>query len=85
MGLQAHEHRQQQEQRGAGTSPCGWPIDVAWHSEMNGWLEPVTYRCEVCSAMKGEEVGHKVIRDTRPPGHPPLPPFRLGETTTQLE
>lgn len=85
MGLQAHEHQVAQQQRGHGTCSCGWPIEVAWHSEMNGWLETATFMCEVCSVRKGEEVGHTIVRDTRPPGHPPLPPFRLGVTTTQLE
>lgn len=83
MGLQAHEHRQEHEQQRLGNCSCGWPIEIAWHSEMNGWLETVSYVCEVCTVRKGEQVAHTMVRDTRPPGHPPLPPFVLGKTTTE--
>lgn len=81
MGLEAFEH--QQTRTGLGNCACGWPIEVAWHSEMNGWFEAVSYVCEVCTARSGKQVAHTLVSDTRPPGHPPLPPFKLGETTTE--
>ncbi|WP_284536297.1 hypothetical protein [Nocardioides sp. T2.26MG-1] len=75
----------QQQTHGRGTCACGWPIEIAWHSEMNGWLETKDYLCEVCTVRKGEEVWHTIVRDTRPPGHPELPPFEFGKTTTERD
>lgn len=63
--------------------PCGQPREVAWHSELEGWFESHKYVCHGCSALRGEQVVYAVAVNEYPfEAKPPLPPFRLGETTT---
>ncbi|WP_221199509.1 hypothetical protein [Nocardioides soli] len=81
LGLAAYEH--QQQHGGMGSCSCGWPIEVAWHSEMDGWFGTLDVVCHVCTARAGKTVTHTIVRDTRPAGHPALPPFVLGVTTTE--
>ena len=81
MGLAAAE--EQAKHSGQGNCVCGFPIEVAWHSELDGWFEVEEYVCVACSARKGEQVTHKIVRNTWPP-EKPLPPFSLEHTTTRV-
>jgi len=81
LGLEAYEHQQKHGRLGSCT--CGWPVEIAWHSEMDGWFEGLDVLCHACTAKAGKPVTHTIVRDTRPPDHPPLPPFVLGETTAE--
>lgn len=62
---------------------CRFPVDVAWHSDMDGWFEVEEYVCYACSARSpdGPNVTRSMVRDVRPESKP-LPPFVLGVTTT---
>ena len=71
---------------------CGWPRSVAWHSEMDGWMEPGDrYVCHACTAAAPEpsDASPKTpvtygggAKSTRPDSKGPLPPFALGITTS---
>lgn len=81
MGLKLAEER--------STCRCGEPIEVAWHSEMDGWYERRDFVCNGCTALAPDpETGtkqpvvHSQLVNTRPASKPPLPPFALGVTTT---
>lgn len=61
---------------------CGFPREVAWHSEMDGWFETFDVKCHAGSAMQGHPVIFHHITDTYPVAEKgPLPPFVLGLTT----
>lgn len=61
---------------------CGFPRDLAWHSDMDGWFEATEYVCHACTAASPKHpVSHTYIRNTRPADNP-VPPFVLGVTTT---
>jgi hypothetical protein len=80
MGLEAFEHNAERHDLCA----CGHPREVAWHSEMDGWYEGRGFVCHACTARNGgKQVAHWIAVDTRPPGHPELPPFVLGVTTSE--
>ncbi|GAW54748.1 hypothetical protein [Nocardioides sp. PD653] len=57
---------------------------MAWHSDMDGDYEASVYVCFACTAREGgdEKVKYAVPRVTRDFAARPLPPFRLGLTTT---
>jgi hypothetical protein len=70
-------------------SNCGWPRHLAWHSDMDGWFEGHTVKCQACTAMSTDPtkpVLYHFTTDTRPVdesgGHEPLSPFVLGLTTS---
>lgn len=77
MGLELYE---------SSLCRCGYPRSVAWHSEMDGWFgddgEAEKYVCHACSALHGQQVAYPLAMNTRPADADPLPPFRLGATTT---
>ena len=79
MGLAAFEEHASHTRH--GTCACGFPIEVAWHSELNGWWETEEYVCEACTARKGEQVTYTLLRSAWP-ADKQLPPFELGKTTT---
>ncbi len=61
---------------------CGWPIQVAWHSEMDGYFESDPVVCHACTAARGSQVAYPGrVRNTRPDGTP-MPPFVPGMTIT---
>lgn len=64
---------------------CGQPKAVAWHGDMDGWLESRSFVCHGCSALEGRQVVYGVVVDTRPPTKRDLAPFQLGVTTTPPE
>lgn len=77
MGLEAYE---------ASLCRCGFPKEVAWHSEMDGgWFEADEFVCHACSAREGSPVAYVRIRNTRPESKGPMPPFVLGVSTTGRE
>jgi len=82
MGLAAAEEQSKHSRQ--GNCVCGFPIEVAWHSDLNGWWQVDEYVCEVCTVRKGEQVTHKLVRNTWPPDKP-LTPFSLDSTVTKLE
>lgn len=64
---------------------CGEPRSTAWHSEMDGWWESQTFVCHACTAKRddGQNVVYAIPVDTYPADRKgPLPPFRIGVTTT---
>lgn len=74
MGLELYE---------SSLCPSGFPREVAWHTEMDGWFETEEYVCFACTAANdGDQVTHTFLVNTRPDSKGPMPPFVLGETTT---
>lgn len=76
MGLESYE---------ASLCKCGVPIDVAWHSEMDGgYFESDVVVCHACSARADREVAYSgALRNTRDEAvHGPMPPFVPGKTIT---
>lgn len=68
---------------------CGQPIEVAWHSDMDGYYERQDFVCHACTALapdpqegKKEPVVHSRVINTRPTDAPALAPFVLGVTTS---
>lgn len=68
---------------------CKVPKALAWHSEMSGgWFKATKIVCHSCSASRaeGDEVAYAITVDDRSEeqkARKPLPPFRIGETTTE--
>lgn len=61
---------------------CGFPREVAWHSEMDGWFDTFKVKCHAGTAMRGEPVIFTHLVNTYPVDEKgPLPPFVLGLTT----
>lgn len=62
---------------------CGFAIDVAWHSDMDGWFDDVhEYVCHACTAREGTERKFVSTATSRDFTVQPLPPFEMGGTTT---
>lgn len=61
---------------------CGEPRSVAWHSDMDGDYEADAVVCFACSAIQDQKVRYYLPRVTRDFAQRPLPPFRIGRTTT---
>lgn len=63
---------------------CGFPIDVAWHSDMDGWFDEVhEYVCHACTARQdGRERKFPVVATSRDLVANPLPPFDFGSTVS---
>ncbi len=61
---------------------CGFPREMAWHSDMDGWFEAEEYVCHACTAQAGRQVAYTVVRNTRPTDNS-VPAFVLGVTTTR--
>jgi hypothetical protein len=76
LGLEAYE-------ASLCPGPCGMPREVAWHSDMDGWLHPESVVCLACTALRdGEtEVAYSYLVNERTSHDDPLPPFKMGETT----
>lgn len=73
MGLESWE---------ASLCRCGVPVQVAWHSEMDGYFEADQVVCHVCTARAGRQVGYSAnLRSTRDPAAP-MPAFVPGKTIT---
>jgi hypothetical protein len=73
MGLEAYE---------ASLCRCGVPLEVAWHSEMDGYFEVDEVVCHACTARAGREVTYTSgLRSTRDPARP-MPEFVPGKTIT---
>lgn len=74
MGLEQHER---------DTCECGWPIEIAWHADMEGWFEGRSFVCHACSASAGREVTHTLKPTTdRNFAVKPLSDFDWETTTT---
>lgn len=78
LGLDWHEAEAEQ------MCACGQPISVAWHSDTDGWWKSDVYVCFACTAREGgdHKVKYAYPRLDRDLSAKPLPPFRLGGTTT---
>lgn len=75
IGLQEYE---------AGLCECEWPVEVAWHADMEGWFDGQSFVCHACSARQGHEVVHTLRPTTdRDFTVKPLIPFEFGLTTTE--
>lgn len=64
--------------------PCGMPIRIAWHADMDGWFEGHQVKCHACTAMQedpSKPVIHRFAVDIRPADDRDLSPFVLGVTT----
>ncbi len=73
MGLESYE---------ASLCKCGVPINVAWHSEMDGFFEVNEVVCHACTARAGRQVVYTPrLRNTRDPARP-MPEFIPGKTIT---
>lgn len=72
MGLESYE---------ASLCRCGVPVEVAWHSEMDGYPEADEAVCHFCTARAGRQVVYATVRNTRDPAKP-MPPFVPGKTIT---
>jgi hypothetical protein len=73
MGLESYE---------ASLCRCGVPVQVAWHSEMDGYFEADQVVCHVCTARAGRQVPYSTnLRSTRDPALP-MPAFVPGKTIT---
>lgn len=79
MALRAYEARPK--------CKCGEPIEVAWHSEMDGFYEAQRWVCHACTALNNgtPTPGGMRLVNTRPASKGPMPPFELGKTTTEYE
>lgn len=78
LGLDAYE--------GSLCPGCDHPIELAWHSEMNGWFETDSYVCHSCTSKledQSKPTAYSIVRNTMPPDRvAALPAFELGETTS---
>lgn len=73
MGLESYE---------SSLCRCGLPLEVAWHSEMDGFYDVDEVVCHACSARAGREVAYTSgLRSTRDPSTP-MPAFVPGKTIT---
>jgi hypothetical protein len=72
-GLELHEGR---------LCRCNIPIELAWHSDMEGWFDGPEVVCHACSALQGREVTYSRLVNTRPPDDV-VPPFVPGVTVTR--
>lgn len=63
---------------------CGHPKQLAWHSDMDGDFDATTFLCHACTAAAedGRKVKYTIAGTSRDFVARPLPPFRLGVTTT---
>lgn len=67
-------------QEKASTTQCGWPMELAYHADTDGWWERTSYKCYPCSTGADDDVYHDSVRSTLPPDRP-LMPFDLEATT----
>lgn len=73
MGLESYE---------ASLCRCGVPVQVAWHSEMDGYAEADLVVCHFCTARAGRQVVYAAnLRNTRDMSRP-MPEFIPGKTIT---
>lgn len=67
----------------ASRCDCDWPVEVAWHADMEGWFDGQSYVCHACSARQGREVVHTLKPTTdRNFQVKPLSDFDWKTTTT---